>query len=101
MRKLKIKTTFVTHTLKWENEKEKQHLLHRLHHSESCSFSSRSVISYDFKLHFSSFIGHLDAFRVQLGCIALHLSLLSDGDAIWWIWNLWRWFRDKNGDFGS
>ena len=36
-----------------------------------------------FKLHFSSLIGHLDAFRVQLGCIALHMSLSGDEDVKW------------------
>ena len=56
---------------------------------------------HSFSNHFSSQFVHLDAFRVDLGALHIHLSLLGDGDAIWWVWNLWRWFRDKNGDFGS
>ena len=36
-----------------------------------------------FKLHFSFHIDHLDAFSVDLDCIALYMSISGIGDAYW------------------
>ena len=38
---------------------------------------------HSFNNHFSYQFVHLDAFRVDLGALHIHLSLLGDGDAIW------------------
>ena len=40
-------------------------------------------IIHDFKIHFSSHIDHLDAFRVHLGCIALHVFKSGVEDPCW------------------
>lgn len=40
------------------------------------------VFAYDFSNHFSFHFVHLDAFKVHLGSLHIHLSLLGDGDAI-------------------
>lgn len=47
------------------------------------------VYFHGFKHHFSSSFIRLDAFRVHLGTLHTHLSLLGDGDAILWVWRIW------------